>query len=809
MKRKLLFFFGLVVFMTVLFTMPAAAMCDECVDSEEQVSDYHCEARCDCYYDECPGCGENSMLVYCDLEHEPNFVQGSQCKNYYIDEICDYCGTSFTKTVLGQGHNYVTNTVAATCTSSGYSEEKCSRCSDVKNKVNIPALGHNYVTNTVAATCTDGGYTSHICSRCDDSYTTDATPPTGHKWVTDSETTATCTAGGRIEQSCSSCGETQVDTIDPLGHDYEAKTIDATCTESGYTKYSCTRCDDYYTSDETPELGHDYRASVVEPDCTSGGYTMNRCSRCSHSYTSDQTSALGHNYVAGTCTRCQAEDPDYVPPDCDHQWVTDSTTDATCTTDGREEQTCSKCGETQVDIIDALGHNYVAGSCTRCQAEDPDYVPPDCDHTWVTDSATNATCTTDGRVEQTCSKCGETQVDIIDALGHNYVDGTCTRCQAEDPDYVPPDCDHTWVTSTTEPTCTVNGQTVKICSECGEKTTTTLFAPGHRYVEGICSVCCAVDETYTPSICDHVWQQLSYQAPTCTEAGKRVDKCSLCSETKTIDLSAIGHKYVGAVVEPTCTVQGYTIYTCSACRSTYRDNYVDATGHTEYSTVKTAATCETEGYTTYTCMICSHTWQADKVKALGHNLINNVCTRCGFSSECEHVYTETVVAAKCEEQGYTLYSCTKCGNGYYDNYTPALTHVWKVTETKAATCEAQGYTHSTCNLCGEVKTDNSPALGHKWLAGNVNMNEDNTAVVAYSCSVCNETKTETVPTAAAQAQNWLLTSIRGFSGALIEMYETVANGVEIGGVTAGEVVTGTLILCCFVLFAWFFVKMRK
>ena len=86
-----------------------------------------------------------------------------------------------------------------------------------------------------------------------------------------------------------------------------------------------------------------------------------------------------------------------------------------------------------------------------CGAEDPNYVPPH-EHSW-----SNATCTEPQKCE-----CGETQGT---ALGHSFVQGTCTVCGADDPNYVPPH-EHKfgdWICE-----ATVVGKHYREC-ECGER----------------------------------------------------------------------------------------------------------------------------------------------------------------------------------------------------------------------------------------------------------------------------------------------------------------------------------------------------
>ena len=84
------------------------------------------------------------------------------------------------------------------------------------------------------------------------------------------------------------------------------------------------------------------------------------------------------------------------------------TKEATCTEAGSKERVC-ECGKKEIAAIDALGHNEVV----------VDTVP--------------ATCTEPGLTEgKKCTVCGVTTVEQeeIPALGHDYVNGECTRCDA-------------------------------------------------------------------------------------------------------------------------------------------------------------------------------------------------------------------------------------------------------------------------------------------------------------------------------------------------------------------------------------------
>lgn len=116
-----------------------------------------------------------------------------------------------------------------------------------------------------------------------------------------------------------------------------------------------------------------------------------------------------HSFVNGVCS-CGEVDPNYnggsAGEDHTHYW-----NDATCT----EPRTC-ECGET---LGNPLGHKFYNGVCTRCQAEDPDYVPPH-EHEYV-----------EGKCE-----CGAEDPNYV-AHEHEYVEGKC-ECGEEDPHYTAP-----------------------------------------------------------------------------------------------------------------------------------------------------------------------------------------------------------------------------------------------------------------------------------------------------------------------------------------------------------------------------------
>lgn len=209
----------------------------------------------------------------------------------------------------------------------------------------------------------------------------------------------------------------------------------------------------------------------------------------------------------------------------------------------------------------------------------------------------NATCTTDGYQEYTCSKCGETHQVILPKTGHNYQ-----------------------VSKKVDATCTADGYDVYTCSNCKDTyTKTTQQKLGHDFSKKI----------------DH-------KDSTCTVKGFDLYQCSRCNETKKTELALVDHNYqLSETVKATCTADGYKEYTCSMCNKSYQEK-LPKTGHdydmnTEVERVD--STCSTHGHVNYACKVCGDI----KTVELDLNPEN-------------HSYTETG-----RDLQYIYYKCSECG----------------------------------------------------------------------------------------------------------------------------------------------------
>ena len=210
-------------------------------------------------------------------------------------------------------HDYEETVVAATCTTGGYTEHKCSKCGDTYKDNEVAALNHDMTdwAEKTPATCTAAQVLEKHCKRtgCDYEETKDGDAALNHDMEWTITLNPTCTEDGKKDGACKRTGCTYTETdvkIDKLGHHYvESKTDPkakaATCTEDGLKVEICDNpgCDYDETRKESviPALGHTddgTKAVVTAPTCTEQGYTTYHCKTCDQDYRDDYVNELGH-----------------------------------------------------------------------------------------------------------------------------------------------------------------------------------------------------------------------------------------------------------------------------------------------------------------------------------------------------------------------------------------------------------------------------------------------------------------------------------------------------------------------------------
>lgn len=137
----------------------------------------------------------------------------------------------------------------------------------------------------------------------------------------------------------------------------------------------------------TPEEG----ATTTEAaTCTKIGGTFYYCADCEKNVYIEKIPMLPHDLEhvhedatcrdgvdKDVCKLCKQEfNVKILPATGEHDYKTEIIKDATCTASGMKHDVCKVCGsEGNVSVIPKKAHDYKDGKCTVCGAEDPDYKP--------------------------------------------------------------------------------------------------------------------------------------------------------------------------------------------------------------------------------------------------------------------------------------------------------------------------------------------------------------------------------------------------------------------------------------------------
>ena len=204
--------------------------------------------------------------------------------------------------------------------------------------------------------------------------------------------------------------------------------------------------------------------------------------------------------------------------------------------------------------------------------------------------------------------------------------------------------------------------------------------------------------------CENHWDDGKITTtPTCTKTGVKQYTCTICSETKTEEIAALGHDYSSDWTIDTaaaCETVGSKSHHCTRCDSKIDVTEIPASGHSwNDGSITTEPTCTDEGVKTFTCNSCGKT-RTEEVAALGHN----------YSSD----WTIDTAAA-CETVGSKSHHCTRCDSKIDVTEIPASGHSWNDGAiTTEPTCTDEGVKIFTCNACGKTRTEAVAALGHNY-----------------------------------------------------------------------------------------------
>ena len=264
--------------------------------------------------------------------------------------------------------------------------------------------------------------------------------------------------GAKATFACTNDGCTH--TEDVTAEITSAVTKEATCTETGVKTYTAKATLDgkqYTTTKEEAlaVLGHDLtHHDAVTATCEENGNVEYwSCSRCSKNFADEDGSEELENVVI------PATGHTYGEPTWTWEGYTGAKATFACTNDGcthtedvtaeitsavTKEATCTETGvKTYTATVTFDGETYTATKTETIEAHG---------HTVVKVDAKAPTCTEAGNgAYYTCEECGGCWSDpdaqnatsaenmVVPATGHKYENGVCTVCGAEDPDYVAED----------------------------------------------------------------------------------------------------------------------------------------------------------------------------------------------------------------------------------------------------------------------------------------------------------------------------------------------------------------------------------
>ncbi len=410
------------------------------------------------------------------------------------------------------GHTFKKNIVAPTTKAEGYDEFICTRCAysyKTNYKEKLPSHSHNYeVTNTIAATCDTAGYTNYVCA-CGDTKREQTEAARGHNMQEVPNDGPAC-AITTIVSKCTNCDYEETKEVEAeVSHVFNLRSSDeeqvedeivgdeppqveeytgdatATCEECGqiaplymtgtqtyhhmgaWTNYgpmfhsrSCLDAGCNYIEAEKHVYGIGYKKN---PTCTKGTVIHWQCVLCKReSLVVEKSDALGHNfqfvqtvppvddelgYDLMKCTRCPATDKQNYKSNIEHKCTyKESEISPTCTVAGEKIQTCTICKKVvRLKTLAPLGHDYrqmikhptcqeAGGRIQKCVRCDDEYfvenfgtVP----HNYVLVRSEFATTGWAGFNEYTCSYCQNTYKEEIPKLKASeypkgYRDDTCT-----------------------------------------------------------------------------------------------------------------------------------------------------------------------------------------------------------------------------------------------------------------------------------------------------------------------------------------------------------------------------------------------
>ena len=199
----------------------------------------------------CSICGDEYTQTILALGHD-----------FGTDNVCDVCGYTLSTTHV---HSITETVVPPTCSDMGYTVHSCSTCGYSFKDDLVEPSGHTWGEGSVTKdkTCTEDGILTFTCSECGETYK--EVIPAGHSYVYTIITSPTCVSNGLRAAVCSDCGDEIDSEVIPASHTWDEGVVlsPASCTEHGLARYTCVICGETKEVEIEP-LGHVFRNGLCE-----------------------------------------------------------------------------------------------------------------------------------------------------------------------------------------------------------------------------------------------------------------------------------------------------------------------------------------------------------------------------------------------------------------------------------------------------------------------------------------------------------------------------------------------------------------
>ncbi len=295
-------------------------------------------------------------------------------------------------------------------------------------------------------------------------------------------------------------------------------------------------------------------------------------------------------------------------------------TPPTCVKKGYTTYTCTVCGKSYTDNeVPALGHDFIDGKCTRCG------------EIYVDELVNYALRSNGGSAAASAG---------VEGNVNNVIDGT--RIKSTRIRWASDNLPATLTITLSEPR---NISIVDVISQVPDTVESGITEMGETTNLGLKGITVSYSEDGSSwnvfangdSGNNLAWQRFEKAEPVKAQY-IRIEieqEDTFDGWARILEVQVFGrpigsevhtHQYTKLVTAPTCTEEGYTTYTCT-CGESYVADKTAALGHDIQETT-VAATCTETGSITKTCSRCDYK-DVTEIPALGHSYVNGKCSRCG------------------------------------------------------------------------------------------------------------------------------------------------------------------------------------